>query len=329
LNSAYGAVGNQYFRFFDVRQAAGITTAGQYIIRFIEKKVNNYIQNILGDTKDRIVASDTDSIYVTLDDLVEKTCKGKSKQEIVDFLGKVCDNKIEPFIEKCFDELAGYTQAFRNAMVMKREVIADKGIWVAKKRYMLNVLDDEGVRLAEPKLKLMGIEAVKSSTPQVCRDKIKQAIKIIMGKEEGDLHKHIADFKKEFFTMSAEQISFPRSCNNLKKYRSSSQMFIKGTPIHVKGALIYNHELKERGLGQKYPFIQEGDKIKFLKLIPANPFKNDVISYITTLPTEFALERYIDYNVMFDKTFLDPMRFILQAIGWEAEPTANLEAFFG
>jgi len=329
LNSAYGAVGNQYFRFFDVRQAAGITTAGQYIIRFIEKKVNTYIQNILGDTKDRIVASDTDSIYVTLDDLVEKTCKGKSKQEIVDFLGKVCDNKIEPFIEKCFDELAGYTQAFRNAMVMKREVIADKGIWVAKKRYMLNVLDDEGVRLAEPKLKLMGIEAVKSSTPQVCRDKIKQAIKIIMGKEEGDLHKHIADFKKEFFTMSAEQISFPRSCNNLKKYRSSSQMFIKGTPIHVKGALIYNHELKERGLGQKYPFIQEGDKIKFLKLIPANPFKNDVISYITTLPTEFALERYIDYNVMFDKTFLDPMRFILQAIGWEAEPTASLEAFFG
>ena len=149
-----------------------------------------------------------------------------------------------------------------------------------------------------------------------------------MGKEQSDLHKLIADFKKEFFSMSAEQISFPRSCNNLRKYKHSSNIFIKGTPIHVKGALIYNENLKRFNLGQKYPYIQEGDKIKFLKLIEANPFKFDVISYITTLPTEFKLEPYIDYEMQFSKTFLDPMRFILQAIGWEHEPTSNLEAFF-
>ena len=150
-----------------------------------------------------------------------------------------------------------------------------------------------------------------------------------MGKEQSDLHKFIADFKKEFFTMTAEQISFPRSCNNLRKYRHASNVFIKGTPIHVKGALIYNHQLKQFGLGQKYPYIQEGDKIKFLKLVEANPFKFDVISYITTLPKEFKLEDYIDYETQFSKTFLDPMRFILQAIGWEHEEKANLEAFFG
>ena len=330
LNSAYGAVGNQYFRYYDVRQASAITTSGQFIIRFIESKVNEYLNKILKthDKLDYIVASDTDSIYVTLDKLVEKTCEGKDNEQICNFLNKVVDSRIEPFLEKCFDELADYTNAFKNCMVMKREVIANKGIWVAKKRYMLNVLDEEGVRLSDPKLKIMGIEAVKSSTPQVCRGKIKEAIKIIMGKEQSDLHKFIAEFKKEFFEMSAEQISFPRSCNNLRKYRHSNDVFIKGTPIHVKGALIYNHQLKQFNLGRKYPFIQEGDKIKFLKLIEANPFKFDVISYITKLPTEFKLQEYIDYETQFEKTFLDPMRFILQAIGWEHEQKASLEAFF-
>jgi len=331
LNSAYGAVGNQYFRYYDVRQASGITTAGQFIIRYIEKKVNEYLNSILltKDKIDYIVASDTDSIYVRFDKLVEKTCKGKTKEQIIDFLGKVCDNKIEPYIEKCFDELADYSNAFKNAMVMKREVIADKGIWVAKKRYMLNVLDEEGVRLSEPKLKLMGIEAVKSSTPGVCRIKIKEAIKTIMSKQQTDLHKLVADFKKEFFELQPESIAFPRSCNNLKKYRDSANIFIKGTPIHVKGALIYNYQIHKLGLQQKYPLIQEGDKIKFIKLKEANPFKFDVISYMTTLPDEFKIKPYVDYDIQFQKTFLDPMRFILDAIGWKAEPQASLEAFFG
>jgi len=331
LNSAYGAVGNQYFRYYDVRQASGITTAGQFIIRFIEKKVNEYLNSVLQtkDHVDYIVASDTDSIYVRFGKLVEKTCQGKTNEQITDFLNKVCEQKLEPYIAKCFDELADYSNAFKNAMVMKREVIANKGIWVAKKRYMLNVLDEEGVRLAEPKLKLMGIEAVKSSTPQVCRGKIKEAIKIIMSKEQSDLHKFIADFKKEFLTLKPEMIAFPRSCNNIKKYASHSDIFIKGTPIHVKGALIYNHQLKNLNLGMKYPYIQDGDKIKFLKLKEANPFKFDVISYMSTLPTEFKLKEYVDYEIQFQKTFLDPMRFILDAINWKAEPVASLESFFG
>ena len=331
LNSAYGAVGNQYFRYYDVRQASGITTAGQFIIRFIENKMNEYLNKVLQTQgkKDYIVASDTDSIYVCLDKLVEKTCQGKTNEQITDFIGRVCDSRLEPYIEKCFAELADYSNAFKNAMVMKREVIANKGIWVAKKRYMLNVIDEEGIRLSEPKLKLMGIEAVKSSTPQVCRGKIKDAIKIIMSKQESDLHDFVAEFKKEFKELPPEAIAFPRSCNNLRKYRDNANIFIKGTPIHVKGALIYNHQVKEFGLQNKFPYIQEGDKIKFIKLVEANPFKFDVISYITSLPTEFKLKQYVDYETQFEKTFLDPMRFILQAIGWEHEPKASLEAFFG
>ena len=224
--------------------------------------------------------------------------------------------------------LSNYTNAFKNCMVMKREVIADKGIWTAKKRYMLNVLDEEGIIFDEPKLKIMGIEAVKSSTPEVCRGKIKEAIKMIMGAEQKDLHKLVKDFKEEFFNLPAEAISFPRSCNNLNKYQSSSSVFIKGTPIHVKGALIYNNQIKSLGLQDKYPLIQEGDKIKFIKLLEANPFKFDVISYVTKLPKEFKLKNYVDYELQFQKTFLDPITFILQPIGWTPEPTASLESFF-
>src|SRR6056300_1029740 len=273
LNSAYGAIGNQYFRYYDVRQAMAITLAGQFIIRYIEKNVYEYMNNILKthDKIDYIVASDTDSIYLTLDKLVEQVCKDKSTEQKLRFINKVVEGRIEPFLEKCFKQLAEYTNAFENKMVMKREVIADKGIWTAKKRYMLNVLDEEGITFDEPKLKIMGIEAVKSSTPEICRTRIKQAIKIIMSKQETDLHKFVSDFKKEFFKLPAEAVSFPRSCNNMKKYYSSSDVFIKGTPIHVKGALIYNHQIKQFKLSRKYPLIQEGDKIKFVKLLEANP----------------------------------------------------------
>ena len=328
LNSAYGAIGNQYFRYYNVNQATAITTSGQFIIQYIEKKVNEYMNNILKTKQDYIVASDTDSIYLRLDELVNKVCKDKTKEQTINFINRVVDSRIEPFIEKCFNELADYTNAIGQKMVMKREVIADKGIWTAKKRYMLNVLDEEGFRYEEPKLKIMGIEAVKSSTPEVCRVAIKEAIRLIMNKEESDLQNFIANFKKKFTDFEPEQIAFPRSCNNLRKYYSASTIFIKGTPIHIKGSLIYNYHLKDKRLDHKYPSIQEGDKIKFILLKEPNPFKFNVCSYLATLPREFELKEYIDYELQFEKTFLDPMRFILGAIGWNAEPKASLEAFF-
>ena len=332
LNSLYGALGNQYFRHYKLANAEAITLTGQVAIRWIERKLNEYLNMVLStDDVDYVIASDTDSIYLHLGPLVDTVFpKGNVPRErIVDVLNQFSEDKIVPFIDESYGELSDYLQCYEKTLVMKRECIAERGIWTAKKRYILNVWDNEGVRYHEPKLKMMGIEAVKSSTPGVCRVKIKEAIKVIMGKEQKDLHKLVADFRKEFFELPAEAIAFPRSCNNLKKYRDHANIFIKGTPIHVKGALIYNYQIHKLGLQNKYPLIQEGDKIKFIKLKPANPFKFDVISYITTLPDEFNLQQYVDYDIQFEKTFLDPMRFILDAIGWKAEPQASLEAFFG
>ena len=330
LNSAYGAIGNQYFRYFDVKQAEAITLGGQLSIRWVERDVNRFMNKILNTNNvNYVVASDTDSIYLRLDKLVEKVCKDKTVNQIVDFLDKAARDKIQKVIDDSFENLAKYVNAYQQKMIMKREAIANKGIWVAKKRYMMNVFDEEGVRYDVPKLKIMGVEAVKSSTPEVCRGKIKDAIRVIMNDTEDNLIKFVSDFKEVFKTLSPEEVAFPRSCNNLNRYIDSSSIYKKGTPIHVKGALIYNHYIYKNKLERKYPLIKDGDKIKFLMLKMPNTVKDTVISFSTKIPYEFNLHKYVDYDMQFEKTFTDPLKFILDSIGWKLEREATLEAFFG
>ncbi len=330
LNSAYGAIGNQYFRYFDVKQAEAITLGGQLSIRWVERDVNVFMNKLLNTTNiNYIVASDTDSIYLKLDKLVEKVCKDKTPQQITDFINKAAEDKIQKVIDTSFENLAKYVNAYEQKMFMKREAIANKGIWVAKKRYIMNVFDEEGIRYEFPKLKVMGVEAVKSSTPEVCRGKIKDAIRVIMNQNEDDLIKFVADFKETFKTLSPEEVAFPRSCNNINKFKNSSMIYNKGTPIHVKGALIYNHYLHKNKLEFKYPLILDGDKIKFLMLKIPNPIKDTVISFSSKIPYEFDLHKYVDYDLQFEKTFTDPLKFILDSIGWKLEREATLEAFFG
>ena len=329
LNSAYGAIGNQYFKYFDVRHAEGITMAGQLTIRWIERDVNKYLNKILQTNNEvYVVASDTDSIYIKLDSVVNKVFKDKpDNKKIVKVLDRFCEDKLQPFIDKSFSKLAQYVKAYDQKMFMKREVIANKGIWTAKKRYILNVFNEEGLNLKEPKLKIMGIEAVKSSTPAPCRVKIKEALKVIMNKDEASLIDFIENFRNHFKKLSPEDIAYPRSCNNLKKYSSSKDIYQKSTPIHVKGALIYNNMLKKNQL-KKYEIIQDGDKIKFITLKEPNPIREHVISFTSKLPKEFDLHKYIDYDEMFTKSFLEPLRFIVNAIGWNFERKATLDEFF-
>jgi len=328
LNSAYGALGNEWFRFYDVRNAEAVSVAGQLSIRWAENEVNKYLNKVLEtEDKDYVLASDTDSLYVTLDDLIKKVGL-TDKEKIINFLDKVCEDKLEKIIEKCYDNLAVYTNAFQQKMFMKREVIADTGIWTSKKRYILNVHDSEGIRYEEPKLKIMGIEAIRSSTPEPCRKSLKKSFDIIVNGTQDDVIEYIEKFKNEFSTLPAEDIAFPRSVKGLEKYADSSTIYRKSTPIHVKGSLIYNKMLKTKKLSKKYPIIKEGEKIKFVYLIDPNPTGDKVIAMLNTLPKEFELEKYIDYKLQFEKSFLEPLEGILHAIGWESEKKTTLDNFF-
>ena len=332
LNSAYGAIGNQYFRYYNLANAEAITLSGQVSIRWIENRMNDYLNNLLNTEKeDYVIASDTDSIYLNLGPLVDKFLSSKSgdKAAVVSLLDKICKEKLETFIQRSYEELATYVSAYDQKMTMKRENIADKGIWTAKKRYILNVWDSEGVRYAQPKLKMMGIEAVKSSTPAPCRQKIKDALNVIMNENEEAAQKFIADFREEFTSLPVEDISFPRGCNNLNKWSNPATVYTKGTPIHVRGALLYNFHIKKNKLTHKYPLIQDGEKIKFVYLRTPNKINENVISYLNTFPKEFGLDKQVDYELQFQKSFLEPIKVILEKIGWQPEKTASLEFLFG
>ncbi len=331
LNSAYGAVGNQYFRYYKLENAEAITLSGQVAIRWIENKMNQYLNKILKtDGVDYVIASDTDSIYLNLGPLVEDVYKGRKKttESIVTFLDKICEVELEKYIEGCYQELANYVNAYDQKMQMKRENIADRGIWTAKKRYILNVWDSEGVRYEEPKLKMMGIEAVKSSTPAPCRQMIKDALKLMMSGTEDEVIAYIEKCREKFEKLPPEQISFPRSVSDVQKYQSPATIYSKGTPIHVRGALLYNHYVKEKKLSHKYSIINNGEKIKFCYLKKPNPIHENIISFIQQFPKELNLDKYIDYELQFEKAFLDPLKSILDCIGWEVTKTATLDSFF-
>ena len=334
LNSAYGAIGNSYFRYYNLLVAEAITTSGQLSIRWIERSINGYLNKTLGtDGLDYVIASDTDSVYITFDRLIDKLpIQGENTEEVINFLDRLAREKIEPFIDKSYQELAEHINAYEQKMFMKREVIADKGIWTAKKRYILNAWDVEGVRYKEPSLKIMGIEAVKSSTPAPCREKIKQALKIIMHEDSKVLNSFIQDFRSDFMKMKPEEIAYPRSVNGLEKWTESHNLFKKGAPIHCKGAILYNHLLKKNKLGHKFPSIQEGDKIKFLHLKEPNLYQSTSISFLTQLPKEFDFASLIDYDVQFEKSFVEPLKFISEKIEWKLDMSfgtqLTLEGFF-
>lgn len=327
LNSAYGALGSQYFRFYDLRMALGVTTAGQLSIRWIENKLNQYMNSLMKtEDVDYVIASDTDSIYLRLGDVVNKVLGQKTSDTLktIAFMDKICEDKIQPFIDRSYEELAVYVKAYAQKMQMKREALADKGIWTAKKRYIMHVYNNEGVQYNEPDMKVMGLEMIKSSTPAPIREKMKASLQIMMKGTEDDMHKFISDFRTEFKTLPPEDISFPRGVNGLREYGHKTHIYTKGTPIHVKGALLYNHYLEEKGLSKKYQTIKDGEKIKFTYMKRPNPLKDTVISFPGRLPPEFEIGAYIDYDMQFEKAFLDPLRVILDCMNWSVEKVNTL-----
>ena len=287
------------------------------------------MNKLLKTDKDYVIASDTDSIYLRLGELVDKVHPKESNiQQIIQFMDKVCEQKIQPFIDESYEELATYVNAYAQKMQMKREGLSDKGIWTAKKRYILNVYNNEGVQYNEPHMKVMGLEMIKSSTPAAIREKMNTLIKMVMLGTEEQVQEFIQTFRQEFKSLPAEDISFPRGLNGLKTYSDSVTMYKKGTPIHVRGAIVYNHFLKQYKLDKKYPLIQEGEKLKFTYLKVPNHFKESVISFPGRLPKEFNLQEYIDYDTQFDKSFLEPIKVILDCIDWKTEKTNSLDSFF-
>lgn len=329
LNSLYGSLGSKYFRFFDIRLAEGITLEGQLSNRWVANHMNDYLNKTLKTNKDYVIYMDTDSLMVSLSGLVEKVIsKDKTPEEIVAFLLKAITEKIQPEVDGFCSKLGLYVNSFSNALSYKLEKICSSGVFVAKKRYALNVFSNEGVVYAEPKIKVTGLEIVKSSTPAVVRSSLKQCVSIILNESQEKLQEYFEDFKKKFNGLDVEDISFPRGVNGMYKYVDNTSIYKKGTPIHVRGSILFNKILTDKKLDSEYEYIKDGDKIKFCYLKTPNQIKENVIAFPEKLPKQFDLHRHIDYNFMFDKTFREPLRAITDSIGWDLEKKNSIEDFF-
>ena len=326
LNSLYGALGNQYFRFFDQRIAESITYTGQLTIQWAEKAMNEWMNSIIksDSPKDYVIAIDTDSIYVNFGPLIDLV---KPKRP-VDFLDTVSVEKIQPMLASSYNDLYSMLGGIENRMDMDREAIADRGIWTAKKRYILNVHDNEGVRYSKPKMKIMGIEAIKSSTPGPCREALSELFKLILTSDEETTQNAIIAFKQYFFTLPANEIAFPRGVSDINKWKDPYTVYKKSTPQHVRASLTHNKMLTDLNLTNQYLPISGGDKIKFVALKLPNPAKENVIAFSDYLPKELGLDRFVDYETQYFKSFIKPIDPILTAIGWTPEPRSDLSSFF-
>lgn len=322
MNSLFGAIGNKWYRYFDLDIAEGITLTGQYVIKWCEETINDELNRLLGTDDDYVVAIDTDSVYVNFKPFVEKF----NPKDPVKFLDEACENHFNKVFVQSMENLFQRMNCYENRMEMGREVIADKGIWLAKKRYILNVHNSEGVQYTEPKLKIMGIEAIKSSTPEVCRDKFKELFKIIVNGSEAETQQFISEFREEFNSLPPEAVAFPRGVTDLSSwlekdnkglYKGKDLMYRKGCPIHVRGSIVYNNFLLNKKLTNKYEVIKNGEKIKFSYLKLPNHLKENVIAFPGALPVEMDLKKYIDYDKQFEKTFIEPLELILDSIGWK------------
>jgi len=328
-NSVYGALGNQYFRFYDSKLAEAITLAGQLANKWTAKNLNDYINSLLKTDKDYILFMDTDSAGINLGDLVSKVIpKDKSREEIVRILYKMVTEKIQPKIDDFCSDLGIFVNVYKNTISYKLEKICSSGVFVAKKRYALNVFANEGVFYNEPKVKVTGLEIVKSSTPAVVRKALKDCVKLVLDGNNADLISYYNEFKVKFFSLEVEQISFPRGVNGINKYFDHTTKYKKGTPIHVRGAITYNSLLDSFEISSEFEYIKDGDKIKYCYLKVPNKIKENVISYPEKLPKQFDLFDSIDYNLMWEKVFVEPLKAITDTIGWELEKKNSIEDFF-
>lgn len=332
MNSLYGAMANQHFRYFSTDIAEGITLTGQLAVRIVEDRINKELNKRFETSGiDYVVMIDTDSVVIRLESFVNKILNGRvidDKHKIVDMIDAFCKREIEPFIASVYKELTENLKFYENSLYMKREKIIDRGIWRAKKNYVIQVFDNEGVRYKEAKLVSVGVEIVKSSTPAIVKSALKKGVNIILNEDEEALQKFVSQFKIDYMKADLYDIAFPRGVKEIDKWSDSETIWKLKTPIHVKGCLVFNHLLKSTGLHLKQAMITDGDKIKFVYLKTPNTVHSNVISFLNNLPEEFNMDSCIDYETQFEKSFISPMSSFSNILGWTLMKENQLNDFF-
>lgn len=315
LNSIYGTFANKHSSLMDIDNAMSITMTGQNVAKAGSDIINQYALKTFGVNTNLTIYQDTDSVYITLKPILTKanidlTVENKINNlvhEIVNNIDSYVNENILVWAEK---ELFSIDPRY----VFKREVIADVGLFLQKKRYMLHVCDEEGI--ATDKFKFVGVELVRSTTPTKVKKLIERVTKTALSTQDIKTTNSVyRNTYTEFKELLPDEIALRSTLNNLDKYNRGASLykFQNATPSHVKGAIAYNLLLEEFKLVDKLEKIQTGQKVKKI-YCSKNKYGLDAIAYITELPSQFGLN--VDWDRMFNKLVTQPIERLYEAIGW-------------
>ena len=324
LNSLYGAMGTPYFRFFNIWCAEAITLTGQACTAQSYDVFNRFLQGILGDTIDRVVAGDTDSAYVDLSDLIMKLYGTVDLNVVIDSVTKLCDTVLADKLEKRFEKFAKSLNSMKNTIDMKREVIG-AAVFVAKKNNVFEVYDNEGIRYATPRQKITGLEAIRSSTPKYFQAKLKEGYKILFQEDESLAHKFVSMVFTDTMKLKPDDVAGVSTANNIENFLVGECGYASGTPKHIKGAIAYNHLIRD---SDNYQPIRSGDKVSVIQLKVPNPINSPVLAYNDNFPSDLLDESYVDRELDYHKYFIKPYQRVLSIVKWNTARVASLEDFF-
>lgn len=318
INAMYGAVGNAHSMFANSDMASGITSYGRLNIKMTTNYVISEINKMSPDFNVYIIQQDTDSMYISLDSVVSAWDKTNTKTdaEKTEFCDQFIKRFIQPKINESSSKIAYWFNAYEDSLEMDREVIADVMISTGKKRYTARILDNEGVRLTTPKKKIVGLEIKRSSTPGDVRKTLDGVLDLLFEGDNNKLIDYIEAYRKTHTTNSIDSISIPSGVSDIDKY----DQITKSVPMHVRASKVMNDLIKRMNKESDYPLVVNGDKVKYVFLKEPNIIKSDVIAFKDPrMLEEFKLMKYIDYNRLFERTFINPVETLTNAIGWKLD----------
>ena len=326
MNSLYGAMLNDYFRYSDVRMGESITLTGQYAIQWAECVVNRYLSRVVGPG-DYVIAMDTDSLYIDMQPLVDRFMSDADPGQVMTGIDRVCREKFEPMFESVMRTFCDRLGAREYTLDLTQERLCDRALWSIKKRYALRVVEEDRVRLAKPKIVAKGLESARSSTPAVLRTAFLEAIEIGFSEDAAALRRFVSDRRLWFSGLYPEDIASPSGVTDVDKYVRPEWTYASGTPIHVRAAILHNRLVEQMGLTDQVEFIRSGDKMKYVYLRLPNPIMENVIGFVDVLPAEFGLHEHVDYDTQFEKKLLTPLETLYRSCGWNVRDDATLEDF--
>lgn len=335
LNSLYGVLGLPIFRFFDLDNALAVTASGQEVIKNSAKFVNELYNSQLLDAEDYCVYIDTDSLYFSAMPLFKQSSKGYAHKEFTIKLARGVEKKLNEYYDAMAKELFFCTS---HRLYIKGESVAETAVWIAKKRYAMNVVYDLESNLdVQNKMKVKGLDVVRSTFPPAFRNFMNEMMTDILAKVPKDeVDAKVLKFRKSLSTMHYLEIARNTAVKNISEYDTHTGKlndFLKKTPAHVKAALSYNALLKHFKIEHKYERITDGAKIKWVYLIE-NPYKLDALAitgYNDPQQIVDIITNYIDYKALFQNELQKKIEDFYSALKWGNIPTKvnqNIYKFF-